>query len=360
MISLKKYLDGDGEVGVMAEPVRDDRMLPAVLEAYRAAMLAMGNCTLDACPSVGDELKQRLGALNLLLSLDMSEELIGQIDVALQEQLRKWSQRTALHLRDKASEVKDLLLVIARTAESLSARDERCTNQMSMVRARLEKIATLDDVTQIRSSVEEGAEDLKNTLARMTAEGNAALEDLRKEVKACQARLVEAEELASRDALTRVRNRMYIENLIETKIAVGAEFCVAMIDVDGFKIVNDTYGHLVGDEMLKSFAGELRSACRSTDVIGRWGGDEFILLMDGDLIENTKRIDRLARWVCGDYSLRGRDRGVLKLSVKASFGVAGHRGHEPLMGLIARADAAMYANKAAARANTALRPTLRT
>ena len=59
----------------------------------------------------------------------------------------------------------------------------------------------------------------------------------------------------------------------------GAPFCIAIIDIDKFKRVNDEHGHLAGDELLKKFAAKMRSVCRDTDTIGRWGGDEFILLL---------------------------------------------------------------------------------
>jgi diguanylate cyclase (GGDEF)-like protein len=122
------------------------------------------------------------------------------------------------------------------------------------------------------------------------------------------------------------------------------------VDIDDFKKVNDTYGHLTGDELLRQFAAEIKSVCRSKDLIGRWGGDEFIILLDCGLAMATSQIDRLREWVCGNYKLEGKS-GQISLRVNASIGLAEHQPPEPMKALLSRADAAMYKNKAATRGN---------
>jgi diguanylate cyclase (GGDEF)-like protein len=159
--------------------------------------------------------------------------------------------------------------------------------------------------------------------------------------------LEEAELVASRDALTHLGNRLWVEGQIEFRIAAGRPFCVAILDIDEFKRVNDQHGHVVGDELLRQFARELRSACRSTDVIGRWGGDEFIVLLDGGLAEAKAQIDRVSKWVCGNYTVPGGG-GPTKISVRASIGVAEYAA-ETMKEVLDRADSEMYRHKAATR-----------
>ena len=77
----------------------------------------------------------------------------------------------------------------------------------------------------------------------------------------------------------------------------------------------------MGDEVLKQFAGELRSAGRATDVACRWGGDEFIVLLDCHLDEAEERTGGLHRWICGNYTVHG-PAGELKLNIDASIGLA--------------------------------------
>jgi len=265
----------------------------------------------------------------------------------VQQQLQEWGRRTARHYREKAGEVKEILIVMARTAESVGARDQRCAEQIDRVTTRLKKIANLEDLSEIRASIESSAAELKTSIDRMTEEGKQVLEQLKRQVEDYQVKLEEAEKIASRDALTGASSRVFVEGQIEKRIESGAIFCVAIVDIDGFKRVNDAYGHLTGDELLQQFAGELRSACRSTDVIGRWGGDEFILLFDAALEEAEAQTERLRKWVCGNYTVTGKH-GALKLLVNASIGLAAHAAGDAMKDLLARADAAMYQQKSAA------------
>jgi diguanylate cyclase (GGDEF)-like protein len=312
----------------------------------------MGNCSLDACPGLGDDLKQALAQLKAELTAQMGIEKLAAHGEQTREHLRAWGRGAARHYQGKAREVKEMLLTMARTAESVSARDQRSAGQMSAVTARLRAIATLEDLTEIRASIDISAAELKTSIDRMTEEGREVLDHLKKQVEDYQTKLEEAEKIASRDALTGVSSRVYVEGQIEKRVESRATFCLVIVDIDGFKKVNDAHGHLAGDELLKQFAGELKSACRSTDTIGRWGGDEFILLFDSGLEEAEAQTERVRKWVCGNYSVPGNT-GTLRLHVDASIGLAAYVAGEEMNALVGRADAAMYEQKARARTKVA-------
>ncbi|SPE31347.1 Diguanylate cyclase [Candidatus Sulfotelmatomonas gaucii] len=353
MISLKRYLDGERVPPTGEEDLPETGILAVALAAYGSALMEMGNCSLEACPGLGDELKHCLRELQEGLVVTMSREAIQTTDKDAQVQLREWGRRTARHYREKAGEVRELLLTVARTAESVGARDQRCAGQMHAVTDRLQAIASLEDLTEIRASIEKSTAELKSSIQRMSEEGKAAVEELRKKVSDYEAKLEAAEELASRDALTKLRSRLYLESQIERHMAAPRRFCIAVADIDGFKKVNDQFGHVVGDEVLKQFAGELKSACRSTDIIGRWGGDEFLILLDCGLAEASAQTERVRKWVCGSYAISSPS-GRIKLELNASIGLAERAPDEKMKELLSRADAAMYAQKDAARDGTRL------
>ena len=242
-----------------------------------------------------------------------------------------------------------MLLSMARIAQTVGARDERYTMQMTEVTQRLKTIGSLDDLTQVRTSIEKCATDLRTSIDRMRAEGKATLDELSKQVTEYRTRLEAAEELAWRDSLTGLSSRLYVEGQIEKRIADQTPFCVTILDIDGFKNVNDRHGHRAGDELLKQFGIELRQARRTTDVIGRWGGDEFILLLDYSFAEAQGQVDRLREWICGEYTVQAKA-GAMKINVSASIGLAEHEANEKMKEVVARADAAMYQDKADSRA----------
>ncbi|MGA3130857.1 MAG: GGDEF domain-containing protein [Terracidiphilus sp.] len=352
MISLKRYLDSSSLESDHAGKAVSADSFAVALEVYGSALLEMGNCSLDACPGTDAGLKQALAQLQTELTPAISSEKLAANGELMREQLRSWSGGMAHHYQAKAGEVRDMLLTVARTAESVGARDQRCAGRMNAVTERLKAIASLEDLTEIRASIDKSSTELKASIDRMTEEGKAVLDHLRTRVEEYQAKLDEAEKTASRDALTGASSRVYVECQIEKHVESSAPFCVAVVDLDGFKKVNDEHGHLIGDELLKQFAGELRSACRSTDVIGRWGGDEFILLFNGGLEEAEAQTERVRKWVCGNYSVTGKQ-GALKLRVNASIGLAAHVAGETMKDLLARADAAMYEQKATTRIKAA-------
>jgi diguanylate cyclase (GGDEF)-like protein len=352
MISLKKYLDAAHAGSLALDEPEADGLASVALSAYRSALSEMGCCSLDACPALGTGLRQGLGKLEAGLAAPVSCEAVQATEKKVQEQLQEWGKQTASHYRQQTGEVKELLILLARTAESVGTRDQRCAGQIHEVTARLQKVACLEDLTEIRASIASSAAELKTSIDRMTAEGKAAVEELRAEVSTYQARLEEAEQIASRDALTGLGSRLWVEDRIASRIGSGTPLCVAIIDLNGFKQINDEHGHLAGDEVLKQFAAELQSVCRATDTIGRWGGDEFVVLLESDLAKAQAKIDRLRDWACGSYKVQGRN-GSIKLHVDASIGLAEHQRGESLKGLLARADAEMYREKAVMRAMAA-------
>jgi diguanylate cyclase (GGDEF)-like protein len=349
LISLKKYLDEPNTGFPPAVTVDPAELLPAAIAAFRSALHQMGNCSLDACPALGDALKQALKYISECLPFQSTPRAFAEAAQNVQEHLHSWGRAAASHHEQQAGEVKEILILMARTAESVGERDQRCARQIHEVTARLQRVANLDDLTQIRVSIATSARELKASVDRMTAEGHAAIEQLRSEVSTYQSRLEEAELVATKDALTGLRNRAWVESQIARRIAAQLPLCVAIIDLDDFKQVNDDHGHLIGDDLLKQFATELKSACRSSDIIGRWGGDEFILLLDCTLGEAQAQTNRLREWVCGDYTLPAPE-GTIKFHLNASIGLAEHAPGEAMTQLLARADAEMYKRKYAARA----------
>jgi diguanylate cyclase (GGDEF)-like protein/PAS domain S-box-containing protein len=91
------------------------------------------------------------------------------------------------------------------------------------------------------------------------------------------------EELATKDYLTKLYNRHYITaRLREMELdyqRTKEKFCVIILDIDYFKKVNDTYGHLVGDKVLVDVANNIKDSCRASDIVGRWGGEEFLIIL---------------------------------------------------------------------------------
>jgi diguanylate cyclase (GGDEF)-like protein/putative nucleotidyltransferase with HDIG domain len=153
-----------------------------------------------------------------------------------------------------------------------------------------------------------------------------------------------AQEQAITDGLTGVKtHRYFMETLsAEWKRATraGRPFSLVLIDLDRFKFVNDFYGHLDGDMVLRRVGQILEENCRRSDSVARYGGDEFVLLMPETNIEQARQLaGKLRSWICSDAMLKEKN-------VTGSFGIASFPVHGSTpQELIQVADASMYLSK---------------
>jgi diguanylate cyclase (GGDEF)-like protein/PAS domain S-box-containing protein len=158
------------------------------------------------------------------------------------------------------------------------------------------------------------------------------------------------------DALTSIYNRRYLEfqlasSSIENK-QFNTPFGVLFLDIDLFKNVNDTYGHNVGDEVLKTIANTIKSSLRVNDIAGRWGGEEFVIILKRiDIEEMTVLAERL-RMVCKNSSYKiDHDKTI---SVTVSIGGSLYQSNETIEDLVGRADRLMYESKQSGRDKTTI------
>jgi len=149
-------------------------------------------------------------------------------------------------------------------------------------------------------------------------------------------------ELIFIDPLTEVNNRAYL-NIIKTKIKkISGPATVLMIDIDNFKEINDTFGHVVGDKVLKKLAQTLRKNVKITDEVIRYGGEEFLIIAYRcDLEEGKILAERLRRKI-EDIKFNKRDP---KFKITVSIGLSIYEPQEDLLTAIEKADKAMYKAK---------------
>lgn len=147
-------------------------------------------------------------------------------------------------------------------------------------------------------------------------------------------------DLSNTDELTQIYNRRKIIEKFD-EITIGTK-CIAFIDIDHFKLINDQYGHVVGDEVLKKIAEIIKTSLRSQDQVGRYGGEEFLAILDtGDInlaVQITERIRRNVENISWEYQ-------DLKTTISIGLVKADHLGHD----LIDEADELLYQSKAFGR-----------
>jgi diguanylate cyclase (GGDEF)-like protein len=158
-----------------------------------------------------------------------------------------------------------------------------------------------------------------------------------------------------RDSLTGLLNHSNLKEQLNREVMrskrTGSEICFAMIDVDHFKKVNDTYGHLTGDRVLRGLARLLQERLRATDIIGRYGGEEFAVILLNTDLENAEQIVNEIR---DKFSKLTQRVNGSEFHVTFSCGIASFPDYDTTDSLNEAADNALYEAKEKGRNRTIL------
>ncbi|MHB1457050.1 MAG: bifunctional diguanylate cyclase/phosphohydrolase [Armatimonadota bacterium] len=159
-------------------------------------------------------------------------------------------------------------------------------------------------------------------------------------------------ERASIDSLTELHNHRYFQERIKKEIHRADRFnhpiSIIMIDIDHFKLINDTYGHIVGDVILKDFANLLKSQARDMDVVARYGGEEFAIILPETSLDNAMHLAERIKKFTKKHVFHANDHAQILITV--SLGVSQYPIHSKESdGLIMAADLAMYRAKSLGR-----------
>ena len=167
--------------------------------------------------------------------------------------------------------------------------------------------------------------------------------------------------LAVTDWLTDLHNHSHSRFVLEQALADSRKdqspLCVVMADLDRFKEINDTHGHLVGDQVLRIAAARIISAARASDEIGRYGGEEFLFILQNTGIDEGRDVAERVRARINSDVIHAVDANI---RVSLSLGIAQARDSDIVDTLIDRADAALYAAKLAGRDRVCVEPQFET
>jgi diguanylate cyclase len=202
--------------------------------------------------------------------------------------------------------------------------------------------------------------------AAMSAEVNKVLQDTRRtrqdqsrishelshissEVESLRKELEQVKEESLTDGLTGLSNRKAFDAVLEHTVhsarESGMEFCVLLVDIDHFKLVNDTYGHLVGDKVLRFTAATLKRLVRGKDTVARYGGEEFALILPDTGMEGASTVAEHIRETVSAGDLKDKNGNNSYGRITVSIGITGFHASDLPNKLIERADRALYLAK---------------
>lgn len=207
-----------------------------------------------------------------------------------------------------------------------------------------EKMLFIAERIESEADAENMVEKLRKQVKLFQVESEVSKKLARNKQIEMEAVLAQAQEVAHVDPLTFLPNRRTIIKDLQSEVMRAERyrslFCISVVDIDNFKSVNDTYGHPVGDEVLRHVALQLRDGIRHPDVVGRYGGEEFIILLpNSDNNAAAEQASRLCRQIRSSV-VRSKDHDI---QVTISVGIAQFQiGEDSWHSLLKRADNAMF------------------
>ncbi|MDC7717297.1 diguanylate cyclase [Vogesella sp. DC21W] len=298
----------------------------------------------------------QIASLQQILSQpNISIQHIYQLESSLKEVIHK--QGNLRHSLDEATS--SLRALLDTFLDKLSLMTDHTGDFHQRISSHSDRIKSSQNASELTGILQDLLSDtasMQDNLKQSHSELLAAKQD----VQSAQSRIGELEkalEAASakvkEDQLTGAFNRRGLEEHFDREIhraeRSGQPLSVALIDVDNFKQLNDRYGHLTGDDVLKYLVDMMHHSLRTSDIVGRFGGEEFVVILpDTPVNEAVELVQRLQRELTKNFFLANQD----KLVVTFSAGVAlWHRGEQDC-DVIERADRAMYQAKLAGKNRT--------
>lgn len=285
-------------------------------------------------------------------SMPMDRDAIDEVgrrlrDVILKQGVLKKSLIDAQdRLKAMLSGFVDHLSDFYDTTGGYGSRLERCAERVAQAESMTELTAVIEEIVRETRTMQHRADTSRTELDELKRKVDAA----NAEVNRLQHELDAASEMVRHDPLTGVLNRKGLDEALDREIGRVQRnkkpLCLALIDVDNFKQLNDTLGHGAGDDALVHLAHVIGDTIRPQDAVARYGGEEFVVVLpDTELDDGVSVIQRLQRELTKRFFLHENR----KLLITFSAGVAQLAREEPPQRTLDRADEAMYRAKRAGK-----------
>lgn len=256
------------------------------------------------------------------------------------------SHRNQKVLDDTSIAAQKVLQEVLRVVGDFSGEQQNYNKDVDGYIDNISKEINNDSIRDVVKGIVAATTNLKKSGERISQK----LEESKKEINSLKKNLQQVTIEAQRDFLTGAFNRKTFEKLFDEHMLrmkeKPSELCLIMIDIDHFKRFNDKFGHLMGDEVLKTVSRTLSESLKGRDIVARFGGEEFVVVLPDTPIEGALKVADMIRHAIADKELKRKDTGETFGVITVSMGVARYRPQvDTLPTLIKRADDALYQAK---------------
>ncbi|GJQ58721.1 MAG: hypothetical protein SCALA701_15220 [Candidatus Scalindua sp.] len=253
-------------------------------------------------------------------------------------------------IQTKFDELKALINSFANDLGAITKDNSSFSNQIKSSMSHIENAIELDEIKEIRQKITAEVEKVGEIVLEKQNRDQKTIEVLTDKVKTLDEELVSAKEENLIDGLTQLFNRKAFDRKLDDAIEKNSKniksFALIMADIDYFKKINDEYGHIVGDDVLKSVSAVIKKTFRLNDFIARYGGEEFVILIDRI---DKQSVHTLCERLRSDIESLDFKTNTETIPTSISIGLAFCRSLDTKEVLLDRADKALYLAKQSGR-----------
>lgn len=294
----------------------------------------------------------QIAVLQEIIAQPLDKRSIFDAERSLREALIKQST-----LKRSLADAKETLKTLMTTfIDRMGELTESTGEYHAKIESYSQKIGRADNITELGHILQDIMQDtrvlqasaLRSHEELVTARRQA--DQAEQKIRILEQELESVSELVREDQLTGTLNRRGMEDMLERETTradrTQAPLCMALLDIDNFKLFNDLLGHQAGDQALRHLSEVVKTSVRPADLVARYGGEEFLIILpDTDLNEATETISRLQQALARNLLIYNQE----EILITFSAGVAQRQPGESAAAVIGRADQAMYAAKAAGK-----------
>ena len=300
----------------------------------------------------GSWLSGQISAVQQLISGPISKTSLADATKALKEVIYKQGLLKNTLTEEKVI-AKNLMLSFVDRLSAMVSTTDNYHKSISGFSEQIQHASDISDLNSVLNGIMQVTKEAQEQALRSRDEMIAARQEMQKaeaRIQALESQLLHMGELVREDQLTGSLNRRGMDESLEREInnadRLKTPLCVALLDLDDFKRINDTHGHATGDEVLIHLVSVVKDTLRKLDVIARFGGEEFLVLLpETEPEEAMQIITRVQRELTKRIFMHDSQRLLITFSAGVAYRMQG----ETQAGLIKRADAALYKAKHAGK-----------
>jgi len=307
-----------------------------------------------------DAFRAELAGWRAELEYEEDPDTVTRLTETIADACSDFLDRTRRYHADRDGELAELVHVLREAVEAVRGESLKFERHLLRSTTEMGRLVQIDDIRELKRALTEEVQTIRTAVAERQKNEAKHFETLTSRVQSLEQSLVKARAEAATDALTQLPNRgafeVAVREWIERATHSGQAFTLAMVDLDDFKRINDTYGHPVGDRVITTMGQRLRGAVAEGELVARFGGEEFALLMNERSAARAR--DRMVT-VLGalppsfEYQQDGHRRFV---SFSFSAGVTAWVAGDTPDSLVKRADEALYDAKRRGKKRVEMRP----